>query len=295
MVMQINSVRESLKQTFKGLVPIQTAIANADGADLVVLAWSGVKLHVRLIDEPLKPRGLKRILQEATNVGTNTMFLLDTKFVADDGKRMNVPEWLHAFHALSPERVYCYRQGKAGLEIFQVHFEPTNTADQWQMWHGPNVPLERLRFHRVNVKSPRSLKGDWLVGDFGSHAFWKNTTYRNYRYRQDRNASRNRNTSWQDWSTYQTWSGTYDYQRSHNGNGNGRGIPTGPLQEHLDTCYRILGIQSATNQEDAKKAFRKLAIRFHPDTSDLPQAEAEEKFRAINAAYEYIKAAKGWN
>ena len=49
--------------------------------------------------------------------------------------------------------------------------------------------------------------------------------------------------------------------------------------------YEVLGISKSANAEEIKKAYRKLAIQFHPDKNpDNP--EAEEKFKEAAEAYE---------
>lgn len=47
--------------------------------------------------------------------------------------------------------------------------------------------------------------------------------------------------------------------------------------------YEILGVPRDATQEDIRKAFRKLALKWHPDRNKSP--EAEEKFKEINEAY----------
>ena len=57
--------------------------------------------------------------------------------------------------------------------------------------------------------------------------------------------------------------------------------------------YRILEIDENANEEEVKKAFRKMANKYHPDkVSHLGkemQDLAEEKFKAVNDAYQQIK------
>lgn len=50
--------------------------------------------------------------------------------------------------------------------------------------------------------------------------------------------------------------------------------------------YRILGINKNANTEDIKKAYRQLALRYHPDKNKT--AGAEEKFKEIAEAYEVL-------
>ena len=48
--------------------------------------------------------------------------------------------------------------------------------------------------------------------------------------------------------------------------------------------YQILEIGYTATAEEVKRAYRLLARRFHPDTSDHP--DAADRFREIQAAYE---------
>jgi len=51
--------------------------------------------------------------------------------------------------------------------------------------------------------------------------------------------------------------------------------------------YSILGVNKDATAEQIKKAFRKLAVKYHPDKNQ-GKKEAEEKFKQINEAYEVL-------
>jgi molecular chaperone DnaJ len=51
--------------------------------------------------------------------------------------------------------------------------------------------------------------------------------------------------------------------------------------------YEILGLQKGASDDDIKKAFRKLAIKYHPDKNQGDK-EAEERFKEINEAYQVL-------
>src|SRR3954464_3100980 len=52
--------------------------------------------------------------------------------------------------------------------------------------------------------------------------------------------------------------------------------------------YNTLGVAHGASDEDIKKAYRKLAIQFHPDRSNGAK-EAEEKFKEITEAYDVLR------
>ncbi|MDH3761146.1 MAG: DnaJ domain-containing protein [Gammaproteobacteria bacterium] len=51
--------------------------------------------------------------------------------------------------------------------------------------------------------------------------------------------------------------------------------------------YQILGVPRDADKSDIKKAYRKLARKYHPDVNS--EASAEEKFKQVNEAYEVLK------
>ena len=64
-------------------------------------------------------------------------------------------------------------------------------------------------------------------------------------------------------------------------------------------AYQALEIEPSATNEEVKKAYRRMAMKYHPDKvasagEDVKQ-KATEKFRAINEAYEYIKSLRGMN
>jgi curved DNA-binding protein len=51
--------------------------------------------------------------------------------------------------------------------------------------------------------------------------------------------------------------------------------------------YKILGVQRNASKEEIKRAYRKLALKTHPDRNP-GNAKAEESFKEINEAYQVL-------
>lgn len=52
--------------------------------------------------------------------------------------------------------------------------------------------------------------------------------------------------------------------------------------------YQILNVSRNATSQDIKKAFRRLALQYHPDRNPENVREAGEKFKEINEAYEVL-------
>lgn len=72
-----------------------------------------------------------------------------------------------------------------------------------------------------------------------------------------------------------------------------------PFTKQTDTnwAYKTLEIEPTATNEELKKAYRSMAMKYHPDkVNDLGEdvkKSATEKFRSINDAYENIKKSRG--
>jgi DnaJ like chaperone protein len=60
-----------------------------------------------------------------------------------------------------------------------------------------------------------------------------------------------------------------------------------------DSSYKILEIEPSSTNDEVKKAYRKMAMKYHPDKvihlGEDFRKTAEEKFKKVNDAYEKIK------
>ena len=65
------------------------------------------------------------------------------------------------------------------------------------------------------------------------------------------------------------------------------------------SAYEVLGISTDATEDEVKTAYRKLAMKHHPDRvasqGQDAQKKAEMEFRKINEAYESIKKYRGFS
>ena len=65
-----------------------------------------------------------------------------------------------------------------------------------------------------------------------------------------------------------------------------------------DNAYKVLNLEKSASDDDIKKAYRKMAKKYHPDKiqhlGETHVKAAEEKFKVIKDAYEQLQAERGF-
>ena len=62
------------------------------------------------------------------------------------------------------------------------------------------------------------------------------------------------------------------------------------MAENKRDYYEVLGVDKSASADDIKKAYRKLAMKYHPDRNPGDKT-AEEKFKEVGEAYEVLSDA----
>jgi DnaJ like chaperone protein len=71
------------------------------------------------------------------------------------------------------------------------------------------------------------------------------------------------------------------------------------VSQTRESAYEILEIPSTATDEEVKKAYRKMAVKYHPDKvshlGEEHQSMAKEKFQRLTEAYDQVKKERGMN
>lgn len=98
-------------------------------------------------------------------------------------------------------------------------------------------------------------------------------------------------------TTRRSWSDYTESSRSGSSYNNGRQQSYARTDNSGRDPYKILGIDSTATDQEVKKAYRRLAMKYHPDRVETMGEEikrnAEQQFKIINEAYETICRARG--
>jgi len=69
--------------------------------------------------------------------------------------------------------------------------------------------------------------------------------------------------------------------------------------QDADWAYKVLEVAKGSGEAEVKKAYRKMALKYHPDrlvgAGEEAQTAAKETFLNVQKAYEQVCKENGWN
>jgi hypothetical protein len=210
---------------------------------------NGSRVAFHFIERDIDVALLAQILKENAAQGLYTLFILwGAMLLPENGEVYPPYDWMQALLWLYEDRIYGFEVQGERTWIYPVHFERIAGRYERNIRYGPTVNFAHLGIAVVDVASA-GFSGQFRIADFEDH--------------QSARARRNsENTNSQREFVYS----------NH------------PLAVH----YQVLGISLEADLEAVRKAYRQLAMLYHPDLNKTPAAT--EKMQAINTAYRLIVA-----
>merc|ERR1719389_535831 len=62
-----------------------------------------------------------------------------------------------------------------------------------------------------------------------------------------------------------------------------------PADIHSDDYYEVLGVEKDASDAELAKAYKKLALKHHPDKNPDRKEQAEEEFKKLTEAYDILR------
>jgi len=119
-------------------------------ADLIVQTWSGVVIHLHLIDEPLKMPRVKRLLDQSTGSGVVNLFMLDAELLPRPGEKVHEDRWYVPFAFLTNDWLYSYHLEGEQPVIRTLSFVPYARHELEARAAGP-IAIQNLRHYRSAI------------------------------------------------------------------------------------------------------------------------------------------------
>lgn len=255
-------------------------IFQAHDADVVVTTWMGAQLYVYILDHAPKIRDLRSILWENGRSGVGALFVVDQSLLPATDSVVRMVDWQDVLTELHDGFIYCYHIEDRQIHLEQAHFTPSNAdPDEFRVWYFKDFQIENVSVRRRDLQ--KAVKGTFFVGDIASIAYKRRMNYervnQRYHYRTK--------------YTQQVPPGVGT--GASNSSSNAR--PSKQRDDILLKYYAMLGVERNATETEIKAAFRRMAIKVHPDVSALPRQEANRRIKELNEAYDYIKQYHGWS
>ncbi len=263
-------VAELLKSRFRTIQDVKTASARPAAnltfrnhePDVIIETWMNSRLYIYLVERAPKPRNIRSILKQNTGASIGTLFLVNSALLPGDGYCGKLQDWQDDLSAMNVGAIYAFELQGDGLKIFQVNVDETTQRNLYHVWHTRDFPCDAVSVRRREFQT--NIRGSWYIGDISTPRFKRRISeeraQQRFHYRTKRTKS-----------------------------------PHDVPADKINAAYLALEIEVGAGQDAVKEAFRKLALKYHPDISEHDKGEAEQRFKEVKSAYDRIKSHRRWS
>lgn len=226
-----------------------------DGTDIILVdLMTGESIMIYLIERLLPVNELKEILNDNTAKNLHTLFVLWADMLLPQENQHYLPEeWMEALLTLYNGKIYGYDSYGPYASVFPVHFQPA-TGFEYFVTYGDAIQASHLHCDYVHVDT-RFLKGFWRVADFAERA----------QPDEAQAGAANRRSG-----------------------GPRQGVSLNARRNSLTAYFAVLELKPDADRAAVRRAYYRLARRYHPDVSTSPDSTA--RMQQINEAYQRIMA-----
>jgi hypothetical protein len=227
-----------------------------DGADnLLVELDTGELVSIYLIETRFPTYELRATLAGNDEDDVYSLIILwSDMFLHSEGHPFEPDDWLLSLVELYGDKVYAFDVYGKDIRIFPAYFERVMPAPgapwtrDYTVRYGPDIDVTRLGCDLTTIGPASAMRGTWRVADF-AHA------QHNPRPRTEQSRK-------------------------------GQKAPHKPASVVGKSPWEVLQIAPSDDRAAIKRAYRRLARRYHPDINR--SAEATVQMQALNQAYDAI-------
>jgi hypothetical protein len=212
---------------------------------------TGEEVMIHLVERDIDVGLIRDTLAEDNKANRHTLFILWCDMLLPDDGQMYLPyDWMSALLTVYGDKIYAFDTNGKHAFIFPVYFERQEVGLKRFIRHGSTVDMASLWFDSIHTEG-QHIKGIWRIAHFeGRYAAWPKT-------RAGEQPSQDTDREW-----------------------------LAPERNPMQAYYDILGVARDADWETIKKAYRELALKYHPDLNKTP--EANERMQQLNRAYDQI-------
>jgi hypothetical protein len=227
-----------------------------NGMDLIELdLHGGEPVTVHLMERDIDVDYIADMLGDDSRRKRASMFILwSSMLLPDDGMLYQPYDWMMALLALYGDKIYGFDVYATNVSMFPVYFTREPDTALYHIRYGDPIEMNRIGAETIHAQS--YVRGTWRIVDFEEGR----------RIRPASSSGKKRENANNDEAS------RFDHIRGD--------------RNPMWVYYDLLGVTAKDNADAVRRAYRILAMKYHPDLNTSP--EATEHMQQINMAYTQI-------